>query len=102
MTILEIYKNSKKLYEQQSNKKWKINFKVSELTGKKIGFIGTGTLATESAKRLQGFEVEIWGVNTSGHDKEYFDKGVERFEKECKGITRINDNTKIQQLQLFE
>ena len=35
-------------------------------------------------------------------DKEYFDKGVERFEKECKGITRINDNTTIQQLQLFE
>ena len=35
-------------------------------------------------------------------DKEYFDKGVERFERECKGITRINDNTTIQQLQLFE
>ena len=74
MTILEIYKNSKKLYEQQSNKKWKINFKVSELTGKKIGFIGTGTLATEGAKRLKGFNVEIWGVNTTGSKKEYFDK----------------------------
>ena len=35
-------------------------------------------------------------------NKEYFDKGVERFERECKGITRINDNTTIQQLQLFE
>lgn len=35
-------------------------------------------------------------------DKEYFDKGVERFERECKGITRIDDNTTIQQLQLFE
>ena len=74
MTILEIYKNSKKLYEQQSNKKWKINFNVSELTGKKIGFIGTGTLATEGAKRLKGFNVEIWGVNTTGSKKEYFDK----------------------------
>ena len=74
MTILEIYKNSKKLYEQQSNKKWKINFKVSELTGKKIGFIGTGTLATEGAKRLKGFNVEIWGVNTTGSKKEFFDK----------------------------
>ena len=74
MTILEIYKNSKKLYEQQSNKKWKINFKVSELTVKKIGFIGTGTLATEGAKRLKGFNVEIWGVNTTGSKKEYFDK----------------------------
>jgi len=74
MSILEIYKNSKKFYEQQLNQKWKMNFSISELTGKKIGFIGTGTLATEAAKRLQGFEVEIWGVNTNGHDKEYFDK----------------------------
>ena len=74
MTILEIYKNSKKLYEQQLNKKWKINFNVSELTGKKIGFIGTGTLATEGAKRLKGFDVEIWGVNTTGSKNEYFDK----------------------------
>ena len=74
MSILEVYKNSKKFYEQQLNQKWKMNFSINELTGKKIGFIGTGTLATEAAKRLQGFEVEIWGVNTSGHDKEYFDK----------------------------
>ena len=74
MSILEIYKNSKKFYEQQLNKKWKMNFSINELRGKKIGFIGTGTLATEAAKRLQGFDVEIWGVNTTGHNKEYFDK----------------------------
>ena len=74
MSILEVYKNSKKFYEQQLNQKWKMNFSISELTGKKIGFIGTGTLATEAAKRLQGFDVEIWGVNTTGYHKEYFDK----------------------------
>ena len=74
MSILEVYKNSKKFYEQQLNKKWKMNFSISELTGKNIGFIGTGTLATEAAKRLQGFDVEIWGVNTTGYHKEYFDK----------------------------
>ena len=74
MSILEVYKNSKKFYEQQLNKKWKMNFSISELTGKKIGFIGTGTLASEAAKRLQGFDVEIWGVNTTGYHKEYFDK----------------------------
>ena len=72
--ILEIYKNSNKLYEQQLNKKWKMNFSISELSKKKIGFIGTGTLATEAAKRLQGFDVEIWGVNTTGSKREYFDK----------------------------
>ena len=74
MSILEIYKDSRKLYEQQSNKKWKINFSITELSGKKIGFLGTGTLATEAAKRLQGFDVEIWGVNTTGSNKKYFDR----------------------------
>lgn len=74
MSILEVYKNSKKFYEQQLNKKWKMNFSINELSGKRIGFIGTGTLATEAAKRLQGFDVEIWGVNTTGNKKEHFDK----------------------------
>lgn len=74
MSILEIYKSSLKLYEQQLNKKWKMNFSMTELTGKKIGFIGTGTIATEAAKRLKPFEVEIWGVNTTGASKEYFDR----------------------------
>ncbi|WP_286315669.1 phosphoglycerate dehydrogenase [Romboutsia ilealis] len=74
MSILEIYKNSKKFHGQQINKKWKMNFSITELSGKKIGFIGTGTLATEAAKRLQGFDVEVWGVNTTGNNKEYFDK----------------------------
>ena len=74
MYILQIYKNSKKFYEQQQDKKWKMNFEISEMTGKKIGFIGTGTIATQGAKRLKAFDVEIWGVNTNGSDREYFDK----------------------------
>jgi phosphoglycerate dehydrogenase-like enzyme len=43
-----------------------------ELVDKKVLFLGTGTIAKEGAKRLQGFECEIHGVNTSGHDAEYF------------------------------
>ena len=73
MSILEVYKNSLKLYEQQLNKKWKMNLSITELCGRKIGFIGTGTIATEAAKRLKPFDVEIWGVNTKGSNKEYFD-----------------------------
>lgn len=88
MYILQIYKNSKKFYEQQQNKKWKMNFEITEMTGKKIGFIGTGTIATQGAKRLKAFGVEIWGVNTNGSDREYFDKCFSTLEmntvfKEC-------------------
>lgn len=74
MYILQIYKNSFKLYDQQKQKKWKVNTIATELTDKKIGFIGTGTISTEAAKRLKAFGVEIWGVNTNGRDTAYFDK----------------------------
>lgn len=74
MNILQIYKNTTKLYNNQKNKKWKVDTSILEVYGKSIGFIGTGTLALEGAKRLQGFETKIYGVNTNGRDTKYFDK----------------------------
>jgi len=74
MYILQIYKNSMKFHEQQNNKNWKMSFEITEMSEKKIGFVGTGTIATEGAKRLKPFGVEIWGVNTTGSRKEHFDK----------------------------
>lgn len=35
-------------------------------------------------------------------DKDYFDKGCERFEQECKGIRRLGDGTTSKQLSLFD
>lgn len=72
--ILEIYKNSAKFFKQQQNKEWKMDFSVSELYGQRDGFLGTGTISSEAAKRLKAFGVEIWGVNTDGSSKKYFDK----------------------------
>ncbi len=74
LKILEIYKNSWNFYKNQENKFWKINTNLLELYNKNIGFIGTGTIAIEAAKRLQGFGVNVYGLNTSGRDVEYFDK----------------------------
>ena len=74
MKTLELLKNSKALYLNQLNKKWKIDTSILELYGKTIGFIGTGSIAVESAKRLQGFGVKILGLNTTGKDTTYFDK----------------------------
>lgn len=72
--ILEIYKNSAKFFKQQQNKEWKMDFSVSELYGQRVGFLGTGIISSEAAKRLKAFGVEIWGVNTDGSSKKYFDK----------------------------
>ena len=72
LKTLELFKNSKGLYENQTNRKWKMDTNIYELYGKTIGFIGTGTIAVEAAKRFQGFGVNIVGVNTDGRDVQYF------------------------------
>lgn len=74
LKILEAYKKSYKLYEQQKRKEWKMDTSLLELYRKRVGFIGTGSIAIESAKRLQGFEAHVIGVNTKGTKVQYFDK----------------------------
>lgn len=78
MCILTIYKKSRDFYEKQNKKIWKMDFSITELCGQKIGFLGTGTIASEAAKRLKGFGVEIWGCNTNGRSIEYFDKCIKK------------------------
>ncbi|MGE5628432.1 MAG: phosphoglycerate dehydrogenase [Solirubrobacterales bacterium] len=74
LKILEMLKHSFKLYKNQENKLWKMDSSVVELCGKTVGFLGTGEIAKQSAKRLQGFETRILGTNTSGSETEYFHK----------------------------
>jgi phosphoglycerate dehydrogenase-like enzyme len=74
LKILEMLKKSKASYENQRLHKWKMDTSLLELYGKTVTFIGTGSLAKEGAKRLQGFEANILGINTSGHKEEYFHK----------------------------
>lgn len=74
LNILELIKNRKKAYENQLNKRWYMDFSVQEIYKKKVAFIGTGDIAKESAKRLNGFDVELLGINTNGRHVEGFDK----------------------------
>lgn len=74
MNILQLFKNSFNLFKNQMNKKWKMDTSLLELYGKTVGFIGTGTIAVEAARRLQGFEVKILGLNTTGKDVQNFQK----------------------------
>lgn len=73
MNILEILKNRKSFYAKQKERVWKLDSGILELVDKKVAFLGTGTIAQEAAKRLQGFEANIIGFNTSGHDTDHFD-----------------------------
>lgn len=82
LKILEMLKNSKKFYDNQNKKLWKMDTSILELFGKTVGFIGTGSIATEAAKRLEAFGVNLLGINSSGQDAEHFHK--------CFSIDEIN------------
>ncbi|MBU5592337.1 phosphoglycerate dehydrogenase [Clostridium sp. MSJ-4] len=74
LNILELYKKRMDVFKNRMNKKWKMDTSILELYGKTVGFIGTGTIAQEGAKRLQGFGIKAIGMNTDGRDVQYFDK----------------------------
>lgn len=74
LKILEMLKNSKEFYNKQKEKIWKMDTSLLELYGKTIGFLGTGSIARETAKRLEPFGVNILGINTDGKRVEHFHK----------------------------
>lgn len=67
MRLLMGFKQASRQVLQSRNKLWRLHTDLLELTEKKIVFLGTGTLAQEAVKRLQGFDCHIEGVNTKGH-----------------------------------
>ncbi len=89
MSILNIYKDSKYFARRQDDKIWHLNTGVREVVGKNILFLGTGSVATEAAKRLQGFEATIIGMNTNGRDMPYFDRCI-AFDKMMKEVTKAH------------
>jgi phosphoglycerate dehydrogenase-like enzyme len=82
MKILELLKNSKEFYRKQSEHKWQMDTSILELYNKTICFVGTGSIASEAAKRLQGFDANIIGINTSGKEVAYF--------KSCYPMSELN------------
>lgn len=83
MNILELLKQSSRFYHNQSQKVWKIQKGIIELYGKTVGFIGTGGIAKEAAKRVQCFEARTLGLNTKGTETQYF--------HECFSTDRIDE-----------
>ncbi|MBF4695696.1 NAD(P)-dependent oxidoreductase [Fusibacter ferrireducens] len=72
--MLHHYKYGQYFHQIKSEKRWKVNTHVRELTHRKALFIGTGTIASEAAKRLSGYDLTRIGINTDGREVPYFDK----------------------------
>lgn len=72
LRVLEMIKNTKEFHSLQASKTWKTDNSMLELHGKTIGFIGTGSIAQEAAKRLDSFGVNLLGFNFTGNQAKYF------------------------------
>lgn len=67
--------NAFKYIENKQTKTWDNKLKRVELNGQTVGIIGTGSIATEIAKRLQPFEVRLLGhKRTPVLSMPYFDE----------------------------
>lgn len=53
--------NALKYFENKKTQVWDQKIRRTELSGQTVGIIGTGSIASEIAKRLQGFGVKIIG-----------------------------------------
>jgi phosphoglycerate dehydrogenase-like enzyme len=75
--LLEIVKQSKFYYQNQSQVIWKKSYNMIELPNRKALIFGTGSIGQEIAKRLKAFDVIVDGVNSNGraitHFHECFD-----------------------------
>lgn len=74
-TILMNETNAFKYMVNKYNKKWEAIKERTDFCGKTVAIIGTGSLATEIAKRLNGFGVKVLGYKrTPTLSQPYFDE----------------------------
>ncbi len=74
LKTMEIYRKSRFYEAAQREGAWKKNMEMEEIYGKTVGIIGTGSIGTETAKRLKVFGATVLGVNTSGRKAAFFDE----------------------------
>jgi len=81
--ILEIYKKTNDIFQNQKNHNWERNIEIKELYGKTALIIGAGSIGSEIAKRLNAFEVKTIGIHLSKTDKGVFNEidNIENIDK---------------------
>jgi phosphoglycerate dehydrogenase-like enzyme len=72
--ILMINRNVKHYLDNMKEGKWSPIHYEKEIWGSTVGVLGTGSIATEIAKRMKAFEAKVIGYNRSLNKEEYFDE----------------------------
>ncbi len=85
LKILELYKRSREFYRAQSDRQWKKQYLLPELSGKRALILGFGGIGQEIARRLKAFGVQVMAVKrhpASGADHDRADSvhGIEEID----------------------
>lgn len=72
--VLQLYKQSKFFYDNQSAHKWDKHRGLIELYGKTVCIVGCGNVGTECAKRFNAFGCDTYGVDLYPREDESYKK----------------------------
>ncbi len=70
--VLQLYKQARYFYENQTAHLWKKHRSLPELCGKTVTVVGCGNVGTECAKRFKAFGCQVIGLNRSVKENEAF------------------------------
>ncbi len=73
MTLLMGFKLVPNIYKDNLNRTWHMRTNLKDLKGKRILFLGAGTLAVEASRRLKPFKVQTVAISRSAKPSSEFD-----------------------------
>ncbi|MBC2143534.1 dehydrogenase [Listeria innocua] len=72
--MLSHVKKAAFFYQMQKEEKWASEEPITELAGKTLVVAGTGAIGAKVAEFAQAFDMEVIGINTTGHPVKPFSK----------------------------
>lgn len=72
--LLQVYRNSKKIFEHEQKAIWDKRVRVKEITGQTMLILGTGAIGGETARLAKAFRMKTIGISRSGKQVAYFDE----------------------------
>lgn len=72
--MLDHAKKLSRFFKSQGYRLWEKGSSLTELAGHTLVVAGTGAIGSKVAELAKAFDMEVYGLNTTGHDVPAFDK----------------------------
>lgn len=72
--VLNIYRNSRRFFEYQQQRRWEKLRTLRELSGSRVCILGCGSVGTECAKRFSALDCKVVGVDIQCPESDCFDR----------------------------